>query len=193
MPSNPQPQALRISSIFVYMCTQSLYSKNLAIFQTSDGALQLNVKLERDTVWLNANQMATLFDRDSKTIRKHIKNALQEELAVDPHEDNPTVAKFATVQAEGSRQVVREVEHYNLDVVLSVGYRVKSLRGIEFRRWANKVLKDYIIKGVAVNDERLKRLGQMVEIMRRAEKQLEASEVSPLLNGKHSVKLARRA
>ena len=108
-----------------------------------DESIKLEVKLEHDTVWLNRQQMAQLFGRDIKTIGKHINNALHEELASDPtganfatieNSKNPTVAKFAIVQKEGGRLVTRQVEFYSLDVVLSVGYRVKSNRGIQFRR-----------------------------------------------------------
>ena len=97
--------------------------------------------------------MASLFDCDVKTIGKHVKNAIEEEL-----EGLPTVANFATVQTEGKRSVEREIEYYNLDVIISVGYRVKSKRGIEFRKWANSVLKQYILKGYAANDSRLEEL-----------------------------------
>ncbi len=100
----------------------------------------------------------SLFGRDVKTIGKHINNALKEEL------DTSTVANFATVQNEGGRDVERNIEYYNLDMIISVGYCVKSRRGIEFRRWANKVLKDYIIKGYAINDKRLEALQKTVEI-----------------------------
>ena len=120
----------------------------IIIYQTSDGATNLDVKLENDTVWLNRQQMAELFDRDIKTIGKHINNALKEEL-----ENIPTVAKFATVQTEGSRVVERQVEHYSLDMILSVGYRVKSNRGIQFRIWANKILKEYLVKSFVVNQQ----------------------------------------
>lgn len=105
--------------------------------------------------------MAVLFDRDIKTIGKHINNALHEELAptvaknATLQKENPTVAKFAIVQQEGDRSVVRQVEYYSLDVILSVGYRVKSSRGIEFRRWANNVLKEYVLRGYAVNQRLL--------------------------------------
>lgn len=102
----------------------------IIIFDNQNVRLEVNLKDE--TVWLNRNQIAKLFDRDIKTIGKHINNALQEEL------DDSTVAKFATVQKEGGRDVEREIEYYNLDVILSVGYRVKSQNGIVFRRWANK-------------------------------------------------------
>ncbi|MCR5625783.1 MAG: virulence RhuM family protein [Lachnospiraceae bacterium] len=130
----------------------------IVLFETEDKEITLNVKVNQDTVWLNRNQMADLFDRDVKTIGKHINNALKEEL------DNSTVANFATVQNEGGRDVERNIEYYNLDMIISVGYRVKSQRGIEFRRWANKVLKDYIIKGYAINDKRLEAFQKTVEI-----------------------------
>ena len=130
----------------------------IVLFETEDKEITLNVKVDQDTVWLNRNQMADLFGRGVKTIGKHINNALKEEL------DNSTVANFATVQNEGGRDVERKIEYYNLDMIISVGYRVKSRRGIEFRRWANKVLKDYIIKGYAINDKRLEALQKTVEI-----------------------------
>ncbi len=133
----------------------------IVLFETEDKEITLNVPVEHDTVWLNRNQMAELFDRDVKTIGKHINNALKEEL------DNSTVANFATVQNEGGRDVERNIEYYNLDMIISVGYRVKSQRGIEFRRWANIVLKDYIIKGYAINDKRLEALQKTVEIQSR--------------------------
>ena len=125
-----------------------------------DESIRLEVKLDQDTVWLNRQQMAQLFGCDIKTIGKHINNALHEELASDPTDSNfvitensknPTVAKFAIVQKEGGRLVTRQVEFYSLDVVLSVGYRVKSNRGIQFRRWANVVLRDYLLQGYSVN------------------------------------------
>ena len=117
----------------------------------------MEVRLENETVWLNRIQLAELFARDVKTIGKHINNALKEELA-----DMATVAKFAIVQNEGGREVTRHIEFYNLDMILSVGYRVKSNRGVEFRRWANKVLKEYLLKGYSVN-QRLKSLEEKVD------------------------------
>ena len=131
----------------------------IVLYQPNED-IRLEVKLGQDTVWLNRQQMAQLFDRDIKTIGKHINNALHEELASDPTDSNfvttensknPTVAKFAIVQKEGGRLVTRQVEFYSLDVVLSVGYRVKSNRGIQFRRWANVVLRDYLLQGYSVN------------------------------------------
>ncbi|KGF34648.1 virulence protein RhuM/Fic/DOC family protein [Hoylesella buccalis] len=123
-------------------------NNQIILYQSEDGTTQLDVKLEGDTVWLNRQQMAELFGRDVKTIGKHINNALREEL----NDGISTVAKFATVQKEGSRRVNREVEYYNLDMIISVGYRVKSKRGVEFRRWANGILKQFLINGYAVNE-----------------------------------------
>ena len=114
----------------------------IVLYQPDD-SLRLEVRLDGDNVWLNRSQLAELFDRDVKTIGKQINNALKEEL------DNvPVVAKFATTATDGKRY---NTEHYNLDMILSVGYRVKSSRGIEFRRWANQVLKDYLLKGYSIN------------------------------------------
>ncbi len=129
----------------------------IILFENQNVKLEVNMKDE--TVWLNTEQMAKLFDRDYKTIRKHINNALEEEL------DNSTIAKFATVQKEGDRNVTREIEHYNLDMIISVGYRVKSKNGIIFRKWANKILKDYMIKGYAVNQKRLEYLEKTVKLI----------------------------
>ncbi len=144
------------------MKTNELDNK-IIIYQSKDGHTQLDVKLEGETVWLNRQQLAELFDRDVKTIGKHINNALKEEL----NDGIATVAKFATVQTEGTRQVTRNVEYYNLDMIISVGYRVKSKRGVEFRRWANSVLKDYLIKGYAINQRiREKNYQQMVQLVR---------------------------
>ena len=128
------------------------------IITYNDGSLELNVPVswDEETVWLTRAQMADLFDRDVKTIGKHINNALKEEL------DNSTVAKFATVQTEGGRTVERQVEHYNLDMIISVGYRVKSVRGVQFRKWANNVLREYIIKGYAVNYNRMNQIGEVI-------------------------------
>lgn len=124
----------------------------IIIYQTQDGETKLSVNLKDETVWLSLDQMAELFQRDKSTISRHIKNVFEEgELQQDS-----TVAKFATVQNEGEREVVRNIDYYNLDVIISVGYRVKSQRGTQFRIWANSVLKEYLIKGFAMDDERLK-------------------------------------
>jgi len=122
------------------------------ILYQPDNFIHLEVRVENDTVWLNRQQLAQLFDRDVKTIGKHINNALSEELS-----GFSTVANFATVQMEGNRTVERLIEHYNLDMILSVGYRVKSQRGIQFRIWSNRVLKEYLLKGYAIN-QRIERV-----------------------------------
>lgn len=145
----------------------------IVIFETEDKKVSMPVMVENESVWLNRNQMAELFDRDVKTIGKHINNALKEEL----NRDLATVANFATVQMEGEREVVREIEHYNLDVIISVGYRVKSQRGVEFRKWANSVLKQYIMQGYAVNSNRIKQLGEVIRIMKRTENSLDSKQV----------------
>lgn len=124
----------------------------IIIYQTEDGLTKINVNLQNETVWLSLDQMAELFQRNKSTISRHIKNIFIEGELVR----ESTVANFATVQNEGDRQVERNIEYYNLDVIISVGYRVKSFRGTQFRIWANSVLKEYIIKGFAMDDERLK-------------------------------------
>lgn len=129
--------------------------QHFIIFKTEDDKVEVDVRFQDETVWLTLDQMSTLFDRDKSTISRHIKNVFDEgEL-----EYAATVAKFATVQTEGSRQVERELDYYNLDVIISVGYRVKSLRGTQFRQWATKRLNEYIRKGFTMDDERLKNLG----------------------------------
>src|SRR5574344_615590 len=124
----------------------------IIIYQTQDGNTKLDVRLEDETVWLSLDQMSKLFDRDKSTISRHIKNIYDEgEL-----EKKSTVAKNATVQIEGDRLVERNIDYYNLDVIISVGYRVKSLQGTKFRIWATERLKEYLIKGFTLDDERLK-------------------------------------
>ena len=130
--------------------------KGEIIMYQPDESIRLEVRIAEDTAWLNRQQMALLFGRDVKTIGKHINNALAEEL-----HGLSTVAKFATVQQEGSRIVNREIEYYNVDMILSVGYRVKSQHGVQFRQWANSVLKEYLLRGYAIN-QRFERLEQRV-------------------------------
>ena len=144
----------------------------ILFFETEDKQVKLPVNVENGSVWLNQNQIAKLFDRDIKTIGKYISTALKEEL------DNieSTVAEFATVQMEGNREVERNVEYYNLDVIISVGYRIKSKRGVEFRRWANSVLKQYILNGYAVNDIRIRQLGEVIRIMTRPENESDSRQ-----------------
>ena len=125
------------------------------LYTTADGVAKLEVRMVDETVWLSLTQMAELFQRDKSVISRHIKNIYEEGELVP----QATVANFATVQREGARAVGREVTHYNLDVIISVGYRVKSHRGTQFRIWATQHLREYLIKGFAMDDERLKRAG----------------------------------
>jgi hypothetical protein len=130
-------------------------SGEFILYQTEDGQTRLEVRVQGETVWLSLSQLAELFQRDKSVISKHIKKVFDEgELTREA-----TVAKFATVQTEGGRAVSRQIEFFNLDVIISVGYRVKSLRGTQFRIWATGRLRDYLIKGFAMDDERLKRSG----------------------------------
>ena len=122
-----------------------------------DETTRLEVRMQAETVWLNRHQIAQLFGRDIKTIGKHINNALKEELS-----NIPTVANFAIVQEEGARWITRYIEHYNLDMIISIGYRVKSQKGVLFRRWANEILKEYLLKGIAIN-QRIASLENRVE------------------------------
>lgn len=148
----------------------------LALFESADGEVSLEVRYDPGggNIWLNRQQLARLYGRDVKTIGKHLSNAFREELE---KEEGATVAKFATVQTEGDRQVERQVEYYNLDVIISVGYRVKSKRGVEFRRWATKVLRKYILDGHVENRRRLEQLGQIVQVMDRVPDSLQARDI----------------
>ena len=161
----------------------------VVIYHSTDGETKLDVKIdmEMETVWLNVNQMAELFGRDSKTIRKHIDNAIREELAGEV-----VVANFATTTQHGAlsgKTQVHEVRFYNLDVIISVGYRVKSKKGVEFRRWANKVLKDYLVKGYAINEsvagQHYAELKQLVKLLERTvgiREGIEKEEACSLIN-----------
>ncbi len=132
-------------------------NSEILIYQSEDGQTKIDVKVENDTVWLSLNQIAELFQRDKSVIAKHIKNVFDENELI---RDSSTVANFATVQTEGKRSIQRQVEYFNLDVIISVGYRVKSHRGTQFRIWATKRLKEFLIKGFTLDDERLKNGGQ---------------------------------
>lgn len=148
----------------------------IILFENQDVKLEVNMKDE--TVWLSLDQMAKLFDRDKSVISRHIKNALEEEA------DNSTVAKFATVQNEGNRSVTRNVEYYNLDVIISVGYRVKSQNGIIFRKWANKVLKEYLLKGYSINQKRLEYLEKtikLIDIAGRIEEKISGNDAKEII------------
>lgn len=150
--------------------------KNEIILFENQG-VKLEVNLKDETVWLNRQQLAKLFDRDIKTIGKHINNALKEELK----DDNSVVANFATTAKDGK---VYNVEYYNLDVIISIGYRVKSENGIIFRKWANKILKDYMLKGYAVNQKRLEYLEKtikLIDIANRIDERLENNDAREIL------------
>ena len=152
-----------------------MQENEIIIYQTEDGQTQIDVRMKNETVWLSANQMSLLFGRDDKTIRKHINNAIREELA-----GMVVVAKFSTTTQQGAMEgktQIHEINFYNLDVIISVGYRVKSKRGVEFRRWANRVLKDYLVKGYAINNkvaiQKYEELSQLVNVLGRTVKQQE--------------------
>ena len=149
----------------------------IVIFENQN--VRLEVSLKDETVWLSLDQMAELFGRDKSVISRHIKNALSEEV------DSSTVAFFATVQKEGTRQIKRDIEYYNLDMIISVGYRVKSKNGILFRKWASSILKDYMLKGVAINNKRLEFLEKsvkLIEIANRGTDRISDSEAKNILN-----------
>ena len=139
--------------------------------------VKLEVNLKDETVWLNRQQLSELFERDIKTIGKHINNALKEELK----DDNSVVAKFATTAKDGKKY---SVEYYNLDVITSVGYRVKSSQGVAFRKWANKILKDHMLKGYAINQKRLDYLEKtvkLIDIANRIDERLEGNDAKEIL------------
>ena len=141
--------------------------KEIVLFETKDKRIFLPVSIENDTVWLSANQMSLLFERDEKTIRKHINNVFTDE---ELDKENNT----QKLRVDGVKQ---PVPFYTLDVIISVGYRVKSKRGVEFRRWANSILKEYIIKGYAVNHNRMNQLNEVIRVMKRAENSLDTKQV----------------
>lgn len=142
-------------------------NKDIVIFETADKIISLPVSVISDTVWLSANQMAVLFERDEKTIRKHINNVFTES---EVDRENNT----QKMRVDGVKQLV---PFYTLDVIISVGYRVKSKRGVEFRRWANSVLKEYIIKGYAVNHNCMNQLNEVIRVMKRVENSLDTKQV----------------
>ena len=157
----------------------------IVIYQTEDGQTQIDVRLENDTVWLTQAQMAELFETDRTSIVRHINNIYR----VDELEREATCAKIAQVQTEGKRQVTRTIPYFNLDMIISVGYRVNSKRGIKFRQWANRVLKDYLVKGYAINErirkEQIGELRQLVQMVGRTiqnQDVADTSESQDLLN-----------
>ena len=149
---------------------------NIKIYQSENGHTQLNVQLDRDTVWLNLNQMVELFERDKSVISRHIGNIFRENELVK----NSVVAKNATTAADGK---VYQVDYYNLDVIISVGYRIKSKRGTQFRIWANKVIKDFLIKGYALNEQRLSQQNEQLKELQESVKILgDVLNIKPLSN-----------
>lgn len=153
-------------------------NNEIIIFENQNVKLEVNMKDE--TVWLTLDQLAQLFNRDKSVISRHIRNVFAEEEL----ERTSTVANFATVQNEGNRSVTRNIEYYNLDMIISVGYRVKSQNGVIFRKWANKILKDYMIKGYAINQKRLDYLEKtikLIDIANRIDERLEANDAKEIL------------
>ena len=148
----------------------------ILIYEMVDGSTQLDVRLENETVWLSQEQMAQLFQKDRTVIGRHIRNAIKEG-EIDP---KVVCANFAHTTPHGAiegKTQISELTLYNLDVIISVGYRVKSKQGVMFRRWANTVLKEYLLKGCAVNQKRLQDLGQVVKLLKRTKSSLDASQV----------------
>lgn len=150
---------------------------SIVLYTTDDGNTQFEVKLEKDTVWLNREQIARLYGRDYKTIAKHINNALKEEL-----DGEPVVAKFATPKKYGRKEglyQMQSIEYYNLDMIISVGYRVKSRNGIAFRKWANNILKQYLIKGYAIDSRRLDHYDELKNVVRLMSRALTLQDKVP--------------
>ena len=157
------------------MCSYGQKRNEIILFENQGVKLEVNLKDE--TVWLNRQQISELFEKDIKTIGKHINNALKEELK----DDNSVVAKFATTAKDGKKY---SVEYYNLDVITSVGYRVKSAQGVAFRKWATNVLKDYMLKGYAINQKRLDYLEKtvkLIDIANRIDERLEGNDAKEIL------------
>lgn len=157
----------------------------IAIYEDESGDIKLDVSLENETLWLSQKQLETLFDRDKSVISRHIKNIFKEEEL----DKNATVVKNATVQIEGNREVIREIEYYNLDMIISLGYRVNSKRATSFRVWATKILKDYIINGYSINQKRLQQIGlkelnETISLLKDtiSNTQLELSEAKGLID-----------
>ena len=155
-------------------------TNEIIIYQTEDGQTQIDVRMENETVWLTQAQMAELFNTDRTSIVRHINNIYKtEEL-----EREATSAKIAQVQIEGSRSVTRTIPYFNLDMIISVGYRVNSKRGVQFRQWANRVLKQYLVKGYAVND-RLRRdqLGELRQLVQVVGRTLQHQDITATADG----------
>ncbi len=151
----------------------------IELYKSSNGETQIEVRFESETVWLSLNQIAELFNRDKSVISRHLKNIYKE----SELDYSSTVAKNATVQTEGKRNITREIDYYNLDAIISVGYRVYSKQGTQFRIWATNRLKEYLIQGYSVNQKRLQELNQIVQIIAKSENNTnQISEAKGLLN-----------
>jgi prophage maintenance system killer protein len=146
--------------VFVLL-EKSKMENQIEIYTTRDGKTQIDVAFEGETFWLSLNQISTLFERDKSVISRHLKNIYAEgELEI-----NSTVAKNATVQMEAKREVIREIDYYNLDIILSIGYRVNSKRGTQFRQWATQRLKEYLTEGIALNEKRLNQKNKEIQVL----------------------------
>jgi hypothetical protein len=137
-------------------------NNQIEIYQGTDGLTQIEVKFEEDTVWLNQKQLAELFGKDVRTISEHIKTIYKSQEL----EKDSTIRNFRIVQIEGKRNIERNIDHFNLDMIISVGYKVNSKQGIQFRIWATKRLKDYLIQGYAINENRLAKKEQEVQTLK---------------------------
>lgn len=140
----------------------------ILIYKGDNGETEIEVKLERETIWLSQKQIADLFDKDSDTIGLHLKNIY----STGELEESSTTEEYSVVQKEGIRNVKRKIRHYNLDAVISVGYRVNSIRGTQFRIWANKILKEYLIKGYSINEKTLKQQSEQLSELQKTIKMI---------------------
>ena len=150
---------------------------SMAIYQSQDNQIRLDVSVTEDTVWLSVDQISSLYDRDRSVIQRHIRNIYKE----DEVSESSTCAEFAQVQIEGNREVVRQYPFYNLDVIISVGYRVHSKEGILFRKWATSILRQHIIEGYSVNLDRLTLLGKSIQVLKRYANLLQSNSVLSVL------------
>jgi hypothetical protein len=160
---------------------------DVIFYQVDSDTNQIEVILENESIWLNINQMAVLFEKDKSVISRHLSNIYKgRELTREG-----TVAKNATVQKEGDREITREIEFYNLDAILSVGYRVNSIRGTQFRIWANRVLKEYLVKGYVIDQKRMQAQSRQLEELKQTVKLLGNVVGSKVLNTDEATGLLR--
>ena len=157
-------------------------ASEILIYRTDSGDTEIEVKLEQDTIWLSQRQIAELFDKDSDTIGLHLKNIYN----TAELEESSTTEEYSVVQKEGTRNVKRKIKHYNLDAIISVGYRVNSIRGTQFRIWANKILKEYLIKGYSINEKTLKQQSRQLDELQKTIKILSSAVQSKDLTSDES-------